>query len=69
MGVHRLFKRGEIWSIVKPALEAAPAGLDTRELAAAVVQAKGLDVNDRVFRSTVALSIVKRLQAEPPAAP
>jgi hypothetical protein len=40
----------------------APDGLDTRELAAIVVQAKGIDPNDKVFRNTVALSIVHILR-------
>jgi hypothetical protein len=62
MGVHRLFKRGEIWKVIQPALAAAPSGLDTRELAALVIQSKGLDPNDRVFRATVSLSIIHILR-------
>jgi hypothetical protein len=62
MGVHRLFKRGEIWNVVKPALENATNGLDTRELAALVIQAKGLDPNDKVVRNTLTLSVVHILR-------
>lgn len=36
------------------ALRAAPDGLDTRELAKAVMRAKGLDVDERVFRKSPA---------------
>jgi hypothetical protein len=62
MGVHRLFKRGEIWRVAHAALINAPDGLDTRELAALVIQAKGLDPNDKIFRNTVALSVVHILR-------
>lgn len=41
LGAHvsivRLFKRGEVFAICRKALEAAPDGLDTRELALAVI--------------------------------
>jgi len=62
MGVHRLFKRGEIWSVIHPALTDAPDGLDTRELAAVVIAAKGLDPNDKIFRASLTLSILQILR-------
>ncbi len=62
LGAHvsivRLFKRGEVFAICRKALEAAPDGLDTRELALAVIRAKGLDEADAVMRKAVALSII-----------
>ena len=58
MGLTRIFKRGEITGLALAALRASPAGLDTRELAVAVMAAKGLDVDERVFRITLAQSIV-----------
>jgi len=58
MGLHRLFKRGEMWKVIEPALRAAPDGLDTRELALLIIKAKGLDENDKVFRNSIVLSTV-----------
>ena len=40
------------------ALRSAPDGLDTRELAKAVMRAKGLDVDERVFRNSLTQSVV-----------
>jgi hypothetical protein len=62
MGVQRLFKRGEIWNVIAPALAKAPDGLDTRELTQVVVAAKGLDPDDRVFRASLNLSILHILR-------
>lgn len=62
MGVSRLFKRGEMWRLVEPALNAAPQGLDTRELAQVVIRAKGLDPHDKVFRGTVTLALIHVLR-------
>jgi hypothetical protein len=61
MSVARIFKRGEAFAICKQALEAAPDGLDTRELALVCMEAKGLDVSDRVMRKAVTLSLVSLL--------
>ena len=62
MGAHvsiaRLFKRGEAYTICRKALEASPAGLDTRQLALAVMRSKGLDEGDAVIRKAIALTIV-----------
>ncbi len=64
MDTLRLFKRGEIVTICKAALKDGP--LDTRELALAVIQAKGLDAGDAVLRRSIAFRIVQamRLQAK-----
>jgi hypothetical protein len=40
MGLHRLFTRGELLALCLEALKDSPDGLDTRELAFAVVRAK-----------------------------
>lgn len=59
--VTRLFKRGEIWRLCKEALEAAQSALDTRELATAVIRAKGFDDGDPVLRKAVTYRIVQAL--------
>lgn len=61
MGLRRIFTHGEITRLALGALRAAPDGLDTRELALAVMSAKGLDTEDRVFRVSLAQSIVTLL--------
>ena len=61
MSITRLFRRGEIFGYCRTALEAVPEGLDTRELAVAVIRAKGLDETDKVLRNSIALSIVHTL--------
>ncbi|TAL78093.1 MAG: hypothetical protein EPN75_11685 [Beijerinckiaceae bacterium] len=60
----RLFRRGEITRICKEALAAAPEGLDTRELARAVIRAKGLDETDAVLRKAVAFRVVQSLSMQ-----
>jgi hypothetical protein len=61
----RLFRRGEIVTLCKAAL-AKEGPLDTRELALRVIQAKGMDANDAVLRTSLAFRIVQalRLQAK-----
>ena len=54
-------KRGEIGKICMAALANAQEGLDTRELAKKVIQAKGLDDRDPVLRKTVALKVISTL--------
>jgi hypothetical protein len=46
MNLIRVFRRGEIFAICKAALWQAPIGMDTRELALAVLTAKGVDIQD-----------------------
>lgn len=60
MNVSRLWKRGELLSICRTALD-KEGPLDTRELALRVVRAKGLDETDKVMRQTVAFRIVQAL--------
>ena len=61
MGLFRLFKRGECFALCQKALEAAPDGLDTRELAVYCVKAKGMDAGDKVLRNAVCKLLVKLL--------
>ncbi|QXX75350.1 hypothetical protein [Methylovirgula sp. HY1] len=62
--VTRLFRRGEMVRLCKDALAGAPEGLDTRELARAVIIAKGLDAEDAVLRKAVAYRIVQALTGQ-----
>ena len=50
MDIHRLFKRGELAAIRREALKDGPR--NTRELAQAVMPAKGLDTGDRATHLT-----------------
>lgn len=59
MSFAKVFARGEIFAICKKALDAAPDGLDTRQLAVILLQAKGLDADDHIMRRNVAYNIVQ----------
>ncbi len=58
----RLFKRREIGALCAEALQAGPQS--TRELALAVIRAKGFDETDRHLRSAVAYRIVQALRMQ-----
>jgi hypothetical protein len=58
----RLFKRRQIGELCHKALVNGP--LDTRQLALAVITAKGLDAADRHLRTTVAYRIVQALRMQ-----
>lgn len=60
----RVFRRGEIFTICKAALAQAPAGMDTRELALAVLRAKEMDEGDAVLRKALAWSIINVMRVE-----
>lgn len=64
MDLSRLFKRFEIGRLCHDALAAAPDGLDTRELALAVIRAKGMDEGDAVLRKAVGYRIVQALRMQ-----
>lgn len=64
MDLTRLFKRGEVHKICQAALAEAPEGLDTRELALAVVRAKGLDEADTVLRKALVYRIVQAMRMQ-----
>lgn len=59
----RLFRRGEIVTICKKALE-REGELDTRELALRVVNAKKLDVADQVLRVSITYRIVQAMRLQ-----
>lgn len=63
MDTLRLFKRGEIVTICKAAIT-KQGPLDTRELALAVLKAKGLDAKDTVLRRSIAFRIVQALRLQ-----
>lgn len=54
MSLSRFFRYREISTLCLKALEAAPDGLDTRELALVVIHAKGMDETDALMRRAVA---------------
>ena len=59
MSIAKVFKRGEIFALCAKALDAAPEGLDTRELAAFVLREKGADADDAILRRTIAYNIIQ----------
>ena len=59
LSIVRMFERGEIFCLCNAALAAAPEGLDTRELALAVIRAKGLDERDPVLRKAIGFRVVQ----------
>ncbi len=61
--IYRLFKRGEMAAICRDALQHGPR--NTRELALAVMAAKGLETGDKVLAKAVAYRLIHvlRLQA------
>lgn len=64
MSIIRVFRRGEIFAICKEALVQAHAGMDTRELALAVLRAKGMNEDDAVLRKAVAYSIINVMRQQ-----
>ena len=62
MNMHRVFPRHELPKLAMAALEAAPAGLSTIEIAGAVIAAKGLDHGDRHLRKALAYKAVQVLR-------
>lgn len=58
----RLFKRREIGELCHKALVEGP--LDTRQLAVAVIRAKGFDEGDRHLRTAIAYRIVQALRMQ-----
>jgi hypothetical protein len=64
MSIIRVFRRGEIFALSRAALAQAPTGMDTRELALAVLRAKGMDAQDAVLRKAVAYSIINVMRQQ-----
>src|SRR5712671_5999592 len=61
MSIVRMFKRGELFALCKTALAGSSEGLDTRELARAVIRAKGMDETDAVLRKAIGFMIVQAM--------
>ncbi|WP_375457616.1 hypothetical protein [uncultured Enterovirga sp.] len=61
MDLNRLFRRGEMWTLAKAALEAAGRPLTTREIAIALVAAKGWNADDVPLRKALAYRLVQAL--------
>lgn len=60
--VSRLYRRGEMVKIAKAALASGP--LDTRELAAHVLAARGFNTDDPVLRQAVMYRLVQALRLQ-----
>jgi len=58
----RIFRRGEPMEVCKQHLASGPKS--TRELALAVMESKGLDVNDKVLAKTVAAQLIHALRMQ-----
>jgi hypothetical protein len=59
--LNRLFAYGEMFQLCKAALEDAGKPLTTREIAIAVIGAKGWDVADVMLRKAVAYRLIQSL--------
>src|ERR1700730_17250723 len=59
MSIVRMFKRGELFALCKAVFIEAPEGLDTRELARAVIRAKGMNEADTVLRKAIGFRVVQ----------
>jgi len=60
--IHRLFKRGELAAISREALRDGPR--NTRELAQAVMAAKGIGAGDKVLAKAVAYRLIHVLRIQ-----
>src|SRR5665213_297454 len=61
--VHRLFRHRELIDLAKAAL-AEKGPLDTREIAQAIMTAKGLDPGDKVLAKAIAFKILHSLRQQ-----
>lgn len=61
MSVSKLFKRGDVFKIVVAALQDAPGGLDTRELATICLKTRGFEEDNLILRRSMAMNIVNVL--------
>jgi hypothetical protein len=71
MNLAKLFPRHELPKLCRAALDAATGPISTREIAAHVIAAKGLDGQDRHLRKAIAYKVVqhmRRLEREKKAA-
>lgn len=58
--IHRLFKRGEMVAISREALKTGPK--NTRQLAALILEAKGLDAGDKVLAKAISYRLIHALR-------
>ena len=59
--VRKLYRRNEVSTFCLDALRGSPAGLDTRQLAAICLKAKGYDPSNHVLARSMAMTIVQFL--------
>ena len=59
---YRLFKRGEPWTICAAALAKGP--LDTKQLALALMAAKGMDLTDSVLAKAIGHRLIHSLRMQ-----
>jgi hypothetical protein len=59
---YRLFKRGEPWAICAAALTKGP--LSTKDLAMALMKAKGMDLTDDVLTKTIGHRLIHSLRMQ-----
>ena len=59
--LNRLFAYGEMFRLCKAALEEAGKPLTTREIARAVIRAKGWDEDDAMLRKAVSYRLIQNL--------
>lgn len=60
--VHRIFEHGEMIALAKQALVQGP--MDTREIAFAVMKAKGLNAGDKVLAKAVCYRLIHALRMQ-----
>jgi cell division septum initiation protein DivIVA len=62
LDIHGIFKRGEMIAICKSALAKGP--LNTRDLSAAILKAKGLDAADKVLVKAISYRLIHALRIQ-----
>ncbi|HUZ34040.1 MAG TPA: hypothetical protein VMV19_18320 [Xanthobacteraceae bacterium] len=60
--IRRLFKRGEMVAICREALKTGPK--NTRQLAALILEARGLDAGDRVLAKAICYRLIHALRIQ-----
>jgi len=60
--IYRMFKRGEMVAICKAALAKGP--MNTRQLSAVLLNAKGLDANDKVLAKAISYRLIHALRIQ-----
>jgi hypothetical protein len=60
--IYRMFKRGEMIAICKAALAKGP--MNTRQLSAVLLDAKGLDASDKVLAKAISYRLIHALRIQ-----